>query len=62
MGLFGVIRMNVKELIEELSRFNDDDEVLVYFIWDGDSVLDGVVNTSRNGNAIQLNCETVYEE
>jgi len=46
--------MKVSELIEILEYFDDDDEVRVFFQVDGRSILDGVVDVSRNGRPLQI--------
>jgi hypothetical protein len=53
--------MKVRELIEILQRYDDDDLVVVHFKWKGESVLDDVATYSTNGPAIQLNTMTVFE-
>ncbi len=53
--------MKVSELIEILEYFEDDDEVMVFYRVDGRNILDGVVDVSRNGRALQINTDSVDE-
>ena len=51
--------MKVSELVDILEYFDDDDEVMVFYRVDGMNYLDGVVDVSRNGRALQINTESV---
>ena len=54
--------MKVSELVDILKyHFDDDDEVMVFYRVDGKNILDGVVDVSRNGRALQINTDSVDE-
>jgi len=53
--------MRVWELIEALEEFDDNDLVVVFFRWDGENVLDDIIDYSKNGPAIQLNTRSTEE-
>ena len=54
--------ITVGELKKALEEFDDEEGVIIWFQWKGDSVCDGVYSVARNGNAIQICGETCYEE
>ena len=54
--------VTVKELREVLNDFDDNENVIIWFKWRGDSVVDGALNLCRNGSAIQISGTTVESE
>tara|TARA_R110002012_G_scaffold68169_2_gene177195 strand:+ start:1053 stop:1253 length:201 start_codon:yes stop_codon:yes gene_type:complete len=54
--------ITVGELKEALKYFNDDEGVIIWFKWKGDSVCDSVQSLARNGDAIQICGRTCYED
>ena len=40
----------------------DNENVIIWFKWRGDSVVDGALNLCRNGSAIQISGTTVESE
>jgi len=54
--------LTVGELKRALQSFEDDDSVIIWFKWKGDSVCDSVISLAKNGNAIQLGGLTCYED
>ena len=54
--------ITVKELKEALKYFKDDESVVIWFEWRGDSVCDSAYSLARNGNAIQISGRTCYED
>ncbi len=58
----GRMSLTVKELKRALEEFDDDESVIIWFKWKGDSVCDSAYSLARNGNAIQICGETCYED
>jgi hypothetical protein len=53
--------LTVKQLREALKTFEDTDEVIIWFKWNGDFVCDEAVELGRNGNALQITGWSVFE-
>ena len=54
--------VTVGELKEALKMFDDEEFVIIWFKWKGDSVCDSAYSLARNGKAIQICGRTCYEE
>ena len=56
------MNVTVGELKEFLEMFDDEEYVIIWFKWKGDSVCDSAYSLARNGQAIQICGRTCYEE
>ena len=48
------LSVTVGELKEALEMFDDEEYVIIWFKWKGDSVCDSAYSLARNGHAIQI--------
>jgi hypothetical protein len=53
-GTGGLKMLTVRELKKALEEFDDDEGVIIWFKWKGDSVIDSAYSLARNGNCIQI--------
>lgn len=54
--------VTVGELKKALKMFDDEESVIIWFKWKGDTVCDDVYSLARNGHAIQICGRTCYEK
>ena len=58
--------MKVKELREVLKHFKSNDDVIVFYETENSKygkigMLEDVITACKNGNSLQLNCESTFE-